>query len=170
MFIANSLLIPTGGFAPLGYRTINGPNYDLRDIYGLTETPQRNYQVRTKLNVKSSDGTLRIASDFNSPGELLTIKACREYGKPVFDIFVRYSGNRSYKYVSNPFNYQFEWMHQENENSDFILMQNGYIIEAFNDWVNEHNIQTLNVAGNSSQTVPDMFSMAATVLLYLLQK
>jgi hypothetical protein len=166
LYVANALQIPTGGFAPLGYRTINGPNYMLRDAYGLIETPQRNYQVRTKKNVESSDGTLRIACNFASPGELLTKKCCDSLEKPVFDIFVRFSGNISNKYKSNSSLNQYEWMHQDYYN----LMQNGYIIEAFDEWIETFNIKTLNVAGNSTQTIPEMFELAASVLTHLLGK
>lgn len=34
---ARLLGIPTGGTAPKGYRTENGPNLTLRDTYGLVE-------------------------------------------------------------------------------------------------------------------------------------
>jgi hypothetical protein len=70
---AKSLCIPTGGFAPQGYRTANGVNLELRDIFGLIECPTSDYKSRTYLNVLNSDATLRFAGDFDSPGEKCTL-------------------------------------------------------------------------------------------------
>jgi len=66
--------IPTGGYAPHGYRTLDGPNLLLKTLYGLEETVETGYPARTRLNVLSADGTLQIAKDFNSAGECLTTK------------------------------------------------------------------------------------------------
>jgi hypothetical protein len=38
------------------------------------------------MNIMESDGTLRFARQWESPGELLTLKLCRKYGKPFLDI------------------------------------------------------------------------------------
>ena len=83
---AKTMGYETGGHAPLGFRTLNGPNLRLRDEYGLEETKQSNYQVRTALNVKNSDATIRFATNFNSPGELCTLKAINKFNKPRLDV------------------------------------------------------------------------------------
>lgn len=56
--VGMKLDIKTGGYAPKNFMTENGPNFKLRDIYGLEETKSTSYPERTKLNVDESDGTL----------------------------------------------------------------------------------------------------------------
>ena len=64
--------LETGGTAPQGYRTMEGSDFDLRDTFGLKEHWSSAYPPRTECNVKDSDGTIRIARDFDSAGERLT--------------------------------------------------------------------------------------------------
>ena len=79
--------IPTGGWAPLGWKTSIGPHpWLLREQYGLKEYPIEGYRARTWANVKDSDGTIRLAYDFNSPGERCTKNATVAYQKPSLDI------------------------------------------------------------------------------------
>jgi len=66
--------IPTGGHAPRGFKTLDGPNLALRDTFGLEETLESGYPPRTELNVMNSDATLQIAKDFSSAGEALTTR------------------------------------------------------------------------------------------------
>ena len=80
--------LETGGTAPKGYRTLNGPNLELRDIYGLVEHFSASYPPRTGVNVKDSDGTIRFASNFNSPGERCTFNAIERHGKISIDVNV----------------------------------------------------------------------------------
>ena len=77
--------LATGGTAPLGYRTLDGEALWLKE-YGLVEHTSPAYPPRTFDNAKNSDGTLRIARTFQSPGEKLTLKAVAAYGKPHFDV------------------------------------------------------------------------------------
>lgn len=74
--------LETGGWIPKGFRTDVGEAPWLAEL-GLAETAQRNYQVRTKLNVENSDGTL-VFGNVNSPGCKLTRRFVRELGKPIF--------------------------------------------------------------------------------------
>jgi hypothetical protein len=74
--------IKTGGHAPKGYRTQDGPNLLLKALYGLEETPEPGYPPRTRLNVLNSDGTLQIAKDYNSAGEQLTTRLLLNNKKP----------------------------------------------------------------------------------------
>jgi len=73
--------IPTGGMAPKNYWTEKGSNYELRDVYGLTESPVIGYTHRTRENVKNSDGTV-LFGDMTSSGSKSTIELCVRYGKP----------------------------------------------------------------------------------------
>lgn len=76
----------TGGTAPHGFKTLTGPNYDLRDKYGLVENDFSNYAKRTVDNVKNSDGTIRLAYNFNSPGEKCTLTAIKQNDRPYYDV------------------------------------------------------------------------------------
>ena len=77
--------IKTGGYAPSGWRTHHGPRPDLAE-FGLKEHLSNGYPPRTEWNVVGSDGTLVIASNFNSPGVTLTRKLCKQYKKPYLQI------------------------------------------------------------------------------------
>jgi len=77
--------LPTGGYVPLGWITLNGPMPDLAKL-GCIEHTSSKYSPRTYSNVKESDGTIRLAFDFSTPGEICTKKAIDFYSKPSFDI------------------------------------------------------------------------------------
>lgn len=63
------------------------------------ETKSDKYPPRTYANAKDSDGTIRIASNFDSPGEVCTLKAIEQYNKPYID--VEYRQPRSAQEVAN---------------------------------------------------------------------
>jgi len=73
---------------PLGYLTENGPDPALKE-YGLLETKTDKYPPRTEANARDSDGTVRFAVNFNTPGERCTLKAIRWHAKPYFDVDLR---------------------------------------------------------------------------------
>lgn len=77
--------VPTGGFAPKGYRVSSFDNTDSVDLelkkFGLIEHESRQYPPRTKANVIGSDGTL-ILGYIASPGCRLTIKTAKDNKKP----------------------------------------------------------------------------------------
>ena len=77
--------IPTGGYAPKGYITADGPNTALKYLYGLEEI-EGSYKERTWMNVHAADITIRLAVDFTSPGEKCTLNAILSYSKPFIDI------------------------------------------------------------------------------------
>ena len=79
---AKSIGLETGGTAPQGYRTENGPNLELKTLYGLTESASRGYIPRTIQNVLDADATVVFADDINSSGTVLTITMCKKYNKP----------------------------------------------------------------------------------------
>lgn len=77
---AKHLGLKTGGFAPHGYMTEDGPNPKLGTEYGLEEMPKTTYYQmypeRSRKNVDESDGT--VAFRFcNSVGTDKTIGYCR---------------------------------------------------------------------------------------------
>jgi len=77
--IARELGLPTGGTAPAGWQTDEGPDPTLAD-FGL-RTCAFGYRVRTRMNVNAADGTVWFGAT-NSPGARATLRACADYGKP----------------------------------------------------------------------------------------
>ena len=76
------LEIPTGGWAPKGFRTEEGLAPWLAQL-GIKEHPSPEYAPRTELNVRETDGTL-IFGDIFSPGSHLTLDLCLRHNKPDF--------------------------------------------------------------------------------------
>lgn len=75
--------ITTGGWAPAGFRTANGPN-PMLELLGLQTTLQEDYAARTLYNVQSADATIIFASNTASPGTKLTRKLCVQEDRPCF--------------------------------------------------------------------------------------
>ena len=80
--------LETGGWIPKGFLTEFGKKPELGTEYGLVEHTSSSYVPRTYANAKDSDGTIRIAYDFHSAGEICTLKAINQYNKPYFDVNV----------------------------------------------------------------------------------
>jgi hypothetical protein len=129
LYAAQEFGYETGGWAPGGFRTLAGNNPRiLRDRFGLIETAQRNYQIRTELNAKNSDATIRLASNFNTPGELCTLKAICKHKKPYFDV------NMSY------------WL-GEFDRDQYIKQRT----DEFVEFLTSNQVAVLNVAGNADR-------------------
>jgi hypothetical protein len=77
--------IPTGGHLPPGFETLDGPRPEFAELYGMVEFPG-GYRERTRENVRASDGTIRIASNWASPGEKCTATAIRDFRRPSIDV------------------------------------------------------------------------------------
>lgn len=82
LIAAKAMGISTGGWMPHGFLAYDGKHPEFAELYGLTETISKRYPPRTSMNVLHSDGTLRFATNWHSPGELLTLKLCNKYRKP----------------------------------------------------------------------------------------
>lgn len=130
---ALSLGISTGGWMPKGWMTLDGPKPEYAVKYFMIEHSQLGYKARTWKNVEDSDGTLQIAAYMYSPGELCTINAIKHYKKPVFVI-------------------------------DMAILKTSLSVKAkipeFHIWVKKNNIRVLNVAGNSNNTAPGIYTVA----------
>lgn len=126
---AKAVKLQTGGWAPRGWHTLDGPKPSLGKVYGLKEHESDQYPPRTRQNVLDSDGTLRIAIDFTTAGERCTEYAILKYGKPWVDI-------------------RLEWITPRLTEEMHARVQR---------WILEHQIQCLNVAGNSEFTCPGIF-------------
>lgn len=86
LIAARAAGIPTGGWMPAGFLAHDGNHPHFAELFGMRETASANYQPRTALNVKEADATLRFATVWGSPGEVLTLSLCREHGKPHLDV------------------------------------------------------------------------------------
>lgn len=77
--------IQHSGWCPAGRRAEDGV---IPDGYRLQETPGRNYQQRTKLNVRDSDATLIItlAAELTG-GSLFTQECAHKIGKPCLHVY-----------------------------------------------------------------------------------
>lgn len=132
--------IPTGGWAPKGYKTLDGNNLHLKYIYNLKEH-EGGYKERTWANVQDSDGTIRFAFHFGSDGERCTLNAIKHYIKPDFK-------------VDLPI---------EDSQKDAIIAE---VLE----WITKHKISVLNVAGNSEKTYPGMYRMVSKFLVEIFRR
>ena len=81
---ARTVVVDTGGFAPKGFMTEDGPDPTLRERYGLVEHPSSDYCARTEANVLESCGTALFGNTF-SAGSLLTRSLCRKHKKPIIE-------------------------------------------------------------------------------------
>jgi len=78
--------LKTGGTMPKDFRTLDGNRPEFSELYGVTEHSSWAYPPRTEDNVNNSDGTIRFAANFNSPGEKCTLKFINKHLKPHFDV------------------------------------------------------------------------------------
>jgi len=76
---ALALGIACGGWCPKGRRAENGA---IPPHYPLTETTSKDYRVRTRRNVRDSDGTLILTRGPLSGGTALTLRLAMNIGKP----------------------------------------------------------------------------------------
>lgn len=86
LIVAKEMGIETGGWMPFGFIAHDGKHPEFALLYNIKEHKSFKYPPRTAVNVKESDGTVRFASNFNSPGVILTLKMINQYKKPYFDI------------------------------------------------------------------------------------
>lgn len=129
--IAKLYKIETGGYAPKGFITKDGPNRTLlQKVYGLTES-DGSYKKRTWENVESSDGTIRLAVNFTTTGEICTLNGIKKYKKPWIDV---------------------------------DLLKPRPVKDCF-DWLVFHQIEVLNIAGNTQNTLGfDIYKMTCEYL------
>lgn len=80
--------LETGGHAPKGFLTENGPNPELGTKYGVVEHTSELYPPRTITNVANSTGTIRFGFDFTTAGERCTLRAIKDLKKPDFKVDV----------------------------------------------------------------------------------
>jgi len=86
LIAAKAAGMKTGGWMPHGFLANDGTHPEFAERFGIVEMNSKRYPPRTAMNIKESDGTLRFATHWDSPGELLTLKLCKKHRKPLLDI------------------------------------------------------------------------------------
>jgi hypothetical protein len=119
--------LETGGWMPPQFANEQGYHPEWEELYGVKAHQSRGYKPRTWANVKESDGTIRLAIDWKSAGEVCTRNAVRHFKKPFIDV-----------------------------NLKPIFLSDDYKREARRvaDWIVANEIVVLNVAGNRESTAP----------------
>lgn len=131
--VAKDFGLETGGTMPFGYKALDRCHPEYKEMYGIEFHSSSSYVPRTKKNVKDSDGTIRLAFDFSSKGEICTMKAIVSYKKPHID----------------------------------VNLNDPIPVKDVVTWIEDKNIEILNVAGNSEQTAPGTHVSATTFLTEL---
>jgi hypothetical protein len=135
---AKALGLPTGGTAAAGWMTENGSNPNLQK-YGLVEgekgnTAKETFNKRTVENIRNADGTA-IFGNVNSPGSRFTVQAARDIGKPVLHVPL-----------------------------DIALNNRPIAAQQLRDFVEQNNIQILNIAGNRENKAPGLQAAVAEIV------
>jgi Circularly permutated YpsA SLOG family len=128
---ALALGLEAGGWCPEGRRAEDGV---IPDRYPLVETPERNYQARTRRNVEDMGGTLILNQGKLDGGTAHTARHARQVGKPCL----------------------------------VVALEEGIDPAAFRDWLAEHRIAVLNVAGPRESQRPGVYAAACRLLDALL--
>lgn len=79
LYAAKELGLNTGGYMPKGWRTEDGPRPDLGAMFDMMEHESRDYEDRTKDNVRLGDATVIFGR--RSRGSNLTERLCMDMGK-----------------------------------------------------------------------------------------
>lgn len=131
--VAIFLNLAHGGWCPLGRRAEDGK---IPASYDLTETPQRDYSVRTEKNVVDSDGTLILYRNRLSGGTELTYRLARKHKRANLCVDL---DERTRTESDSP--------------------------EAVMEWLRQNNIKTVNVAGPRESTSVGITRLAESFLL-----
>ena len=142
LLAARQLDIETGGFAPRGWLTENGPQEENLRRFGLIECDEPGYPPRTRANVLHSDGTLLVGND-QIGGTRLTDEIATELRKPLFRI-------------------SFEVADESNTGIASL--------EEFRSWLDRHRIEILNVAGNRESEKPGIAEFTRAFLINAMRK
>lgn len=142
--------LETGGWMTQGFKTVRGAlEEETIKLYGFQETVSPVYPIRTEYNVRDSDGTLRLAYNFNGYGELSTLKSIKKHNKPYFDIYL-HQDYRVYNGIP----------------SDYLKQQ----VVGASIWLELEKIKVLNVAGNADKRIEGLVYDILTNMFSLLDK
>lgn len=86
LFAGEEFGLETGGHMPAGFKTVHGDRPEFGPRFGIETTESPQYPDRTKLNVQNADATIRLASDFTTAGERLTLRFVNMMSKPSLSV------------------------------------------------------------------------------------
>jgi len=138
--------VPIGGWCPRGRRSEKGL---IPRRYPLKETAERSYAVRTEWNVRDSDGTLIIVLSKVSSGTKLTLDLARRHGRPLRVVHLRPPSSQNLFSDENSLTEQ---------------------IDSVVDWIRDHRIRVLNVAGPRGSSHKDVYREAKQFVSLVLQR
>lgn len=145
---AKELGIPTGGYMPRGFLTLEGNKPEFEKLYGMVQMATSDYPSRTMANVAFSTLTIRIAKDLDSRGELCTLKCLKLCKKPYIDVLEGFLGSK--------------------------CDEDGIVLTEVVDFIMFHlpigQQLVINVAGNSEKTCPGIQESAYKWLKKLFQE
>lgn len=143
---ALDLQVDAGGWCPRGRRSEDGlipPHYPLR------ETDARSYAVRTEWNVRDSDATLVLVLNELSSGTRMTIESAKTQGR------------------------RLRIVHLEPDPEPGLLTGENTLdeqLESVVDWIRDHRIRVLNVAGPRGSSSEDVYPKAYAFMTSLLRR
>lgn len=132
---ALALGVPHGGWCPRGRLAEDG---EIPACYDLQECESAEYFVRTERNVEDSDGTLILYRGSLSGGTALTARYAKRWRRPLMRVKLN---DRQRK------------------------LGDGSQQEEFRAWLEQHEIQILNVAGPRASTDREIYDAAFCWLL-----
>lgn len=138
--------LPIGGWCPRGRRSEKGL---IPAKYPLQETEARSYAVRTEWNVRDSDGTLILVLNNIGTGTRLTVNQARGQQKPCVVVHLRPVEGPSLFSDENSLNDQ---------------------IETVVQWLSDHRIRVLNVAGPRGSSHKDVYPESRQFVSRLLNR
>jgi len=121
---------PCGGWCP---KLRKAEDRRIPEKYPLTETPESDYESRTRKNILDSDGTLIISDIPLSGGTLLTKTTSEKLKKP------------------------------------FLVVSHNTSVQKIEDWITEHNIVILNVAGPRQSEWPEAYNSSYRLINQLIR-
>jgi hypothetical protein len=137
---ARALGLQTGGFAPKGWLTEDGSQESLLRSFGLIECEEEGYPARTRRNVAYSDGTV-LVGDYQRGGSRLTCEIANELNKPLFPV---------------------AYPNTETEQD--------MVVGDVRRWLELHEIDILNVAGNRESQSPGIAEFTRSFLVKALSR
>jgi len=140
--------MPHGGWCPAGRKSESGA---IPQRFLLTEHASAKYPPRTKKNIQETDGTLILGKgDFGSQGvgTKLTASIATDLCKPML-----------YENLSDVFD-------TRTGLTRALALQKGSC--SIRDWLHQHNIYRLNVAGSRESSNPGIQTLTHKFLLYVL--
>ncbi len=128
LIAAKQFNLLTGGAMPSGFLAEDGLHPEFKELYGMSDD-YADYHSRTTANVLAADLTICIATDWKSPGELLTKRLLRENEKEFYCVDPR-----------------------RNDLTMEVELLGSELVGDIQDF--RMKLETLNVAGNKESTSP----------------